>query len=213
MAPRMKVETNPTTPATASKPKVEKTAPQPDPNAQAPAPKPSKPKVTIVSAASQPTTSEAPASTPTAKPTTKSKPTPAPSAAVPKQPASKPTVSASKPKVTVTTVEAPPVPEQETSQPEQEEQPVAKPTGKSFSEVRGSAAGWVHRTFPGHEHAFYGGVIALLLALLVFLIGLPRVLLICVLVFVGVAVGQVLDGDPKIIRTIRGLFDNDGDRR
>lgn len=213
MAPRMKVETNPATQVVASKSEVEKAASQPDPTPQAPAPKPAKPKVTIASAVSQPAASEAPASAPVAKPAPTSKPASAPTAAAPKQPASKPVASASKPKVTVTTVEAPPAPEQEASQQEHEEQPAAKPTGKSFSEVRGSAAGWVHNTFPGHEHAFYGGVIALLLALLVFLIGLPRVLLICVLVFVGVAVGQVLDGDPKIIRTIRGLFDNDGDRR
>jgi uncharacterized membrane protein len=58
-----------------------------------------------------------------------------------------------------------------------------------------------------------GGVIALVVALLVFIIGLPRMLLICLLVVVGVALGQVVDGDPKIIRAIANLFNDDRDQQ
>ena len=74
-----------------------------------------------------------------------------------------------------------------------------------------SVAGWVHRTFPGHEHAFWGGVIALLVALLVFAIGIGRVIFIGIVIFVGVAIGQVFDGDPKLVNAIRRLIG--GERR
>ena len=79
----------------------------------------------------------------------------------------------------------------------------------TLGSMQKSASGWVARTFPGHEHAFYGALIALVVALLVFAIGVLRVLFIAVLVLVGVAVGQMLDGDPKIIAAIRELFSND----
>ena len=75
--------------------------------------------------------------------------------------------------------------------------------------ARESAVSWVRRTFPGHEHAFWGGVVALLIALLVFMIGLWRVLFIGIVVIIGIAIGQVLDGDPKMVNAIRSLFDSD----
>ena len=86
-------------------------------------------------------------------------------------------------------------------------------SGMTFKEARQAAAGWVHRTFPGHEYAFMGAILALVLAVLVFAIGIVRVLFICVLVVVGIAVGQMFDGDPKIIRAVRDLFSNDQGQR
>ena len=86
-------------------------------------------------------------------------------------------------------------------------------SGMTFREARQAAAGWVHRTFPGHEYAFMGAMLALVLAGLVFAIGIVRVLFICVLVVVGIAVGQLFDGDPKIIRAVRNLFSNDQGQR
>ncbi len=86
-------------------------------------------------------------------------------------------------------------------------------SGMTFKEARQAAAGWVHRTFPGHEYAFMGAILALVLAALVFAIGIVRVLFICVLVVVGIAVGQMFDGDPKIIRAVRNLFSNDQGQR
>lgn len=65
---------------------------------------------------------------------------------------------------------------------------------------------WVRRTFPGHEHAFWGGVIGFLAALLFLVLGLWRALVIVVLVVVGVAAGQALDGDSKIMDLMRHLF-------
>lgn len=85
--------------------------------------------------------------------------------------------------------------------------------GKGCGNVFQRIGGWVHATFPGHEHAFWGGVVAMLVALLVFAIGVLRVLLIGVLVLIGVALGQVLDGDPKIIRAVRDLFSNDREQQ
>ncbi len=101
------------------------------------------------------------------------------------------------------------------SQGEQQAQQGTKGTsqGPTLRDAQRAAAGWVHRTFPGHEHAFYGAVVAIIVALLVFAIGFARMLFVCVLVVVGVAVGQIFDGDPKIIRTIRELFSNEGGQR
>lgn len=65
---------------------------------------------------------------------------------------------------------------------------------------------WVRRTFPGHEKAFWGGVCGLLAAIVFFAIGFWRTLVIVVLVVVGVAVGQMLDGDSKIVEAVRRLF-------
>ena len=84
---------------------------------------------------------------------------------------------------------------------------------KSVADVRQAATSWVHRTFPGHEHAFYGAIVALIVALLVFAIGFWRMLLIALIVLVGVAVGQVFDGDPKIINALRGLVTGNRDEQ
>lgn len=70
----------------------------------------------------------------------------------------------------------------------------------------GRLRGWVTNTFPGHEHAFWGGVCGLLAAILFFVIGLWRALVVVVLVTLGVAVGQAIDGDARIVRTLRRLF-------
>ncbi len=65
---------------------------------------------------------------------------------------------------------------------------------------------WVRRTFPGHEHAFWGGVLGFVTAILFLVLGLFKALVIVVLVIVGVAAGQALDGDSKIMDLLRRLF-------
>lgn len=62
------------------------------------------------------------------------------------------------------------------------------------------------RYLSGHERAFMGGVIGLLAAALVFLIGPLRTVVVALFVGVGVAVGQYLDGDPKIVSVVRRLL-------
>ena len=64
---------------------------------------------------------------------------------------------------------------------------------------------WFAETFPHSRHAVIGGVCGLVIALLLFAIGIPKTLVIVVLVVAGVAVGQYLDGDPKLIRLFQSL--------
>lgn len=84
--------------------------------------------------------------------------------------------------------------------------------GASFRHAREGMRAWLHATFPGHENAFIWGCIGFVVALLLFAIGFWRTLVVVLLVVVGVAFGQVLDGDPKIINTVRGLFSGDNGR-
>lgn len=65
---------------------------------------------------------------------------------------------------------------------------------------------WLHTTFPGREHAVIGGVCGLIAALLIFWIGVWRVLLIVVCVAVGVAFGQLFDGKPRLLKLIKDMF-------
>ena len=65
---------------------------------------------------------------------------------------------------------------------------------------------WVSRNFPGHEHAFWGGVLGLAVAVAFFALGLLRTIVIVVLVFVGVSLGLALDGDSRLVDTLRRLF-------
>ncbi len=65
---------------------------------------------------------------------------------------------------------------------------------------------WLHATFPGREHAVIGGVCGLIAALLIFWIGVWRVLLIVVCVAVGVAFGQLFDGKPRLLKLIKDMF-------
>lgn len=62
---------------------------------------------------------------------------------------------------------------------------------------------WVSRVVPGHEHAVLGGVAGLLIALLIFIVGFWKTIFVTLLVCVGIAFGQYLDGDPKIINLLR----------
>ena len=78
--------------------------------------------------------------------------------------------------------------------------------GEAVRDGAGRLFGWVRRTFPGHEHAFWGGVIGFLAAVLFLVLGLWRALVIVVLVVIGVAAGQALDGDSKIMDLMRHLF-------
>ena len=75
-----------------------------------------------------------------------------------------------------------------------------------IKEGAGKVPAWVRRTFPGHENAFVGGVLGLLVAIFIFCVGIGRTLLIVLLVVVGVALGQGVDGDPKIINVVTKYF-------
>lgn len=71
---------------------------------------------------------------------------------------------------------------------------------------------WIHATFPGHENAVLCGFAGFLIALLLFIIGFWETLLLVLCITVGVALGQQLDGDPKIIAFFRSLLGSKDDR-
>ena len=62
---------------------------------------------------------------------------------------------------------------------------------------------WFSSTFPHSRNAVIGGVCGLVVALLLFTIGLFKTLVIAVLVTIGVACGQYADGDPKLVNLVR----------
>lgn len=77
----------------------------------------------------------------------------------------------------------------------------ARPEG-SFAR----ASQWLDQTFPNSKNAVIGGLTGLVVALLLFSIGLLKTLVIAILVLVGVAAGQYLDGDPKLVKAIQNLM-------
>ncbi|MBR1829019.1 MAG: DUF2273 domain-containing protein [Atopobiaceae bacterium] len=85
---------------------------------------------------------------------------------------------------------------------------VIQPAGASAPAARGFSA-WLTLNFPGHEHAVLGGFCGLTVALLVFAIGVARVLFMLVCITIGVLIGQYLDGDNRIVRVIRRLLGGD----
>lgn len=91
---------------------------------------------------------------------------------------------------------------------------VASPGPSASGDATSSAAGpgvlervcaWFAETFPNSRHAVLGGIAGLIVAIMLFTIGVLKTLVILVLVVVGVACGQYLDGDPKIIRMVQSL--------
>ena len=89
----------------------------------------------------------------------------------------------------------------------QEQRTVAE----NISRMGSATRGFLSSIAPGHEHAVLCGLLGLLVACLVFWIGIPRTLVLCLFGVVGVAVGQALDGDPKILKAIVRLV-NHGER-
>ena len=69
-------------------------------------------------------------------------------------------------------------------------------------------AEWMKTAFPGHEKSFIGGLLGLVAALLFLSLGVGRALVVILFVVVGVAVGQYLEGDPKILTAIRDWLSN-----
>lgn len=87
----------------------------------------------------------------------------------------------------------------------------AEPTPAAAGDAReegafARASRWLAETFPNSRHAVIGGLIGLLVAILLFTIGLIKTLVIAILVTVGVACGQYVDGDPKLVRIVEKLI-------
>ena len=79
---------------------------------------------------------------------------------------------------------------------------------RGLSDGARAARAWLHRSFPGHENAVVWGFIGLIVAILIFIVGFWRTLFVALVVAVGVAFGQYLDGDPKIWRALKGIFND-----
>ena len=78
----------------------------------------------------------------------------------------------------------------------------------SFTEAQRSVLEIFESMFPGHANAAFGGFIGFVVSLLIFIIGFLRTALIVLLVLVGVGIGQMYDGDPKLLNTAKELFLN-----
>ena len=89
-----------------------------------------------------------------------------------------------------------------------EENAAAEPTGGATPEpgAFARASRWLNQTFPNSKHAVLGGACGLLVAILLFSIGLFKTLVIAILVVAGVALGQFADGDPKLVRIVEKLI-------
>ncbi|MGI6755894.1 MAG: DUF2273 domain-containing protein [Atopobiaceae bacterium] len=76
----------------------------------------------------------------------------------------------------------------------------------SLRGVTHTVSSWLTTTFPGHEMAVLFGFLGFVLAILIFVIGFLKSLFVVIVVVLGVAIGQVFDGDPKIFRAIRRVL-------
>lgn len=85
-------------------------------------------------------------------------------------------------------------------------QPASGPEPATQPGAFARASRWLDETFPNGRNAVLGGVAGLVVALLLFAIGVLKTLVIAILVVVGVACGQYLDGDPKIVRFVQNLM-------
>ena len=65
---------------------------------------------------------------------------------------------------------------------------------------------WFATTVPHSRNAVLGGICGLVVALLLFSVGLLKTLVIALLVTIGVACGQYADGDPKLVNLVRELM-------
>lgn len=85
-------------------------------------------------------------------------------------------------------------------------QPASGPEPAAQPGAFARASHWLDETFPNSRNAVLGGVTGLVVALLLFTIGVLKTLAIAIFVVVGIACGQYLDGDPKIVRFIQNLM-------
>ena len=85
-------------------------------------------------------------------------------------------------------------------------QPASGPEPAAQPGVLARASRWLDETFPNSRNAVLGGVTGLVVALLLFSIGVLKTLVIAILVVVGIACGQYLEGEPKIVRFIQNLM-------
>lgn len=77
---------------------------------------------------------------------------------------------------------------------------------QSLNNATRSFRSWLEGMFPGHVNAALFAILGFVVAIILFTMGFWPTILLILLVGGGYAFGQQLDGDPKIIRTIRSWF-------
>ncbi len=90
--------------------------------------------------------------------------------------------------------------------PAPEAAPAAQPAEAPSRCPASLMASSLRESLRGHEHAFLGGVAGLVVALAIYAVGIVPTLVTLALVALGVALGQLADGDPKLIELVRRLF-------
>lgn len=77
-----------------------------------------------------------------------------------------------------------------------------------FDNFQDNATGQLEHVFPGHGTEAFWACVGFVCALLILWIGFWRTLVIVLFVVAGIAFGQYLEGDPKILNAIKSWFDN-----
>ena len=81
--------------------------------------------------------------------------------------------------------------------------------GRAIKDAKKNATEMFDGMAPGHGNEIFFGVVAFITAILIFWIGFFPALFIVLLVIVGVAFGQWVDGKPTILNAIKSLFRSD----
>ncbi len=81
------------------------------------------------------------------------------------------------------------------------------------AKTRSTAASWLEGLAPGHSNAVIFGVLGVVVALLIFWVGFFQALFVALMATAGVAFGQWLDGDPRIINAVKHLLASSNDYR
>lgn len=85
-------------------------------------------------------------------------------------------------------------------------QPNAQSAQGTPEPVYRAVSRWLSTAFPRYRGAVAGGLVGLVVAIMLFTVGVWRTLVVVALVTLGVAAGQYFDGDPKIVRVIQRLL-------
>lgn len=78
--------------------------------------------------------------------------------------------------------------------------------GRAFRDAKKNATEVFDGMAPGHGNEIFFGLVGLLAAVLFFVVGFWQTLAIVLLVIVGVAFGQWVDGKPTILNAVKRLF-------
>lgn len=79
---------------------------------------------------------------------------------------------------------------------------------KGLTDAVGKVVSMFDGVAPGHSNTIIFGIIGVIAALLLFSVGFWRMIVLVLFILVGVAIGESLDGDPRIINMVKGFFNS-----